>query len=133
MEPLENTMLIDELRKEVRECWDRERAIIDALRDRPEMPPPCVLLFLSRASKWPMDYERKLGSEAIPFKTECECGAGMWFRIRQGIINSVADASLIEASPNLLTTLDDLLCTFGKPQRVEFLNQASFEDALAKI
>jgi hypothetical protein len=92
LEPYENTLSLDELRREVRECWDRERAIADALRNLPEMAPPWVLLFFNRASEWPEDsnlgkrLQRKLGSEAIPFKSECETGAGVWYRIRQGML-----------------------------------------------
>lgn len=92
LEPYENTLSIDELRREVRECWDRERAIANALRDLPEMAPPWILLFLDRAAKWPEDnnlgklLQRKLGLEAIPPKSECEGGAGIWYRIRQGML-----------------------------------------------
>ena len=90
--PYENTLSIDELRREVRECWDREHAIARALRDLPEMAPPWILLFFSRASQWPEDsnlgnlLQRKLGLDAIPPKSECETGAGVWYRIRQGML-----------------------------------------------
>jgi hypothetical protein len=88
----EDSLSIDELRREVRECWDREAAIIKALKDVPEMAPPWILLFLSRAAKWPEDsnlgkqLQRKLDLSAIPPKSECECGAGVWYRIRQGLL-----------------------------------------------
>ncbi len=91
-EPYENILTIEELRREVRECWDREHAIIAALNDLPEMAPPWVLLFFSRASQWPADsnlgkmLQRKLGLGAIPPKSECETGAGVWYRIRQGML-----------------------------------------------
>lgn len=90
--PYENTMTIEELRREVRECWDLERALANALRDAPEMPSPWVLLFLSRASKWPEDsnlgklLQRKFRLDKIPPKSECETGAGVWYRIRQGLL-----------------------------------------------
>lgn len=88
----ENTLSIEELRREVRECWDREHAIISALRDLPEMAPPWILLFFSRASQWPEDsnlgkmLQLKLGLNVIPPKSECETGAGVWYRIRQGML-----------------------------------------------
>lgn len=92
IQPYENTLSIEELRREIRECWDREHAIVAALRDLPEMSPPWILLFFSRAAKWPEDnnvgrlLQRKLGSSAVPYKSECEGGAGIWYRIRQGMI-----------------------------------------------
>jgi hypothetical protein len=92
IEPYENKLSIEELRREVRECWEREQAIVGALRDLPEMPPPWILLFFSQASKWPEDsnlgklLQRKLTLEAIPPKSECETGAGVWYRIRQGML-----------------------------------------------
>jgi hypothetical protein len=91
-EPLENRLTLEELRREVRECWDREHAIANALRDLPEVAPPWVLLFFDRASQWPEDsrlgklMQRKHGLSAIPPKTECETGAGVWYRIRQGLL-----------------------------------------------
>lgn len=92
LQPYENTLSIEELRREVRECWDREHEIANALRDLPEMPPPWILLFFDRASKWPEDNQLgkklqiKLGLDAIPPKSECETGAGVWYRIRQGML-----------------------------------------------
>lgn len=92
LEPYENSLSIEELRREVRLCWDREQAIIKALRDLPETPPPWILLFFDRASKWPEDsnlgklLQRKLGLSAVPPKSECETGAGVWHRIRQGML-----------------------------------------------
>lgn len=91
LEPYENTLSIEQLRREVRECWDREQAIVTALRDLPEMAPPWILLFLDRAATYPDDnslgkkLQRHLKSSAIPFKSECEGGAGVWYRIRQGM------------------------------------------------
>ncbi len=92
IEPYENQLTIEELRREVRECWDREHAIIEALRGLPEMAPPWILLFFSRASKWPEDsnlgkmLQRKMTLDAIPPKSECETGAGVWYRIRKGMM-----------------------------------------------
>lgn len=92
IEPYENTLSVDELRREVRECWNREHALIEAIRDAIEMPPPWILVFLSGAGKWPEDkdlgksLQRKMGLAVIPPKSECESGAGVWHRIRQGLI-----------------------------------------------
>lgn len=92
IEPHENTLTVEELRREVRECWDREHAIARALHELPEMAPPWVLLFFNKASNWPEDsnlgklLQRKMGSAAIPYKSECETGAGVWYRIRQGML-----------------------------------------------
>lgn len=91
-EPYENKLSIEELRREVRECWDREQALVEALRDAPEMAPPWILLFLDRAAKYPEDnqigkrLQREMGLATIPPKCECEGGAGVWHRIRQGLI-----------------------------------------------
>lgn len=90
--PYEDTLTLEELKREARRCWDLQRALVDAIRNVPEMPPPWVLLFLSRGSKWPDDsnlgklLQRKLKGEVIPFKSECETGAGVWYRIRQGLL-----------------------------------------------
>jgi hypothetical protein len=91
-EPYENTLSIDELRRKIRECLDFEFAIANALRDLPEMAPSWILLFLNRVASWPQDnnlgkqLQRKLGLNAIPPKSECEGGAGVWYRIRQGLL-----------------------------------------------
>lgn len=104
MTPYENTLSVEELRREVRECWDREHAIADALRDLPEMAPPWILLFFSRASQWPDDsdlgkkLQRRLGWNAIPPKSECETGAGVWYRIRQGMLQPRPDEPMIGAA-----------------------------------
>lgn len=92
MQPYENTLTIEQLRREVRECWDREQAIINALRDLPDVAPPWVCIFLSRAGQWPEDknlgslLQRKLSTRVVPPKSECESGAGVWYRIRQGML-----------------------------------------------
>lgn len=101
-EPYENTLSLEELRREVRECWDRQQAIVTALRDLPEMPPPWILLFFDRASKFPEDsnlgkkLQQMLPRGTIPYKTECECGAGVWYRIRQGLLQERPDHPRVE-------------------------------------
>lgn len=93
-EPYENTLTLEELRREVRYEWDVKNALVRALRELPEVPPVAVLLYLSRAAKWPEDnslgkqLQRKVGSAVIPFKSECEGGAGLWTRIRSGLMIS---------------------------------------------
>lgn len=97
-EPYENTLSIDDLRREVRRCWDNENALFEALKDLPEVPPPHVLLFIDRASNWAIDspqgkrMQREYGSAAIPYKSECESGAGFWYRIRQGLLSSLSQS-----------------------------------------
>jgi hypothetical protein len=87
-EPYENTFSLEDLRKEVRRCWDLEHAIIKALRDIPEQPPQRVQKFLGRAARWIEDFnlgkqeQHRLGSEVVWYKTEIEGGAGLWARIR---------------------------------------------------
>ncbi len=62
-------------------------ALLNALRDRPELPPPLVLQILSYCGTWPEDWEEgkriqaERGLETVPPKTECEIGAGWWHRV----------------------------------------------------
>ncbi len=91
-EPYENTLTIEQLRREVRRCWDTERELHEALRAAPELPSPRLLDFLSSGASWPGDWEqgnqmqRDAGLDAIPPVSECERGAGLWFRIRRGLL-----------------------------------------------
>lgn len=86
-EPYENTLSVEELRRELRYYLDLHYGLLYALRDLPEMPPPFVLVHLGKVAKYPEDsargkeLQRKLASGAIPFKHECEMGAGLWDRI----------------------------------------------------
>jgi hypothetical protein len=63
-------------------------ALRDALRDWPALPPAYVLKWLDGdfSDDWQRgkDMQRELGSGVIPYKTECEVGAGMWDRITGG-------------------------------------------------
>jgi hypothetical protein len=92
IEPYENTMSLDELRREVRRLWDREHALTKALRELPEVPPWRVLYVLSSAAKWPDDHEvgkrmqREFGLDAIAPRSEPEGGAGLWHHIRTGVL-----------------------------------------------
>jgi hypothetical protein len=66
---------------------DRYYALLDALRDLPEVPPPLVLRTLSHAAKFSGDWEegkriqRERGLDVVPPNTECEMGAGWWHRV----------------------------------------------------
>lgn len=91
-EPYENTLSIEDLRREVRRGWDLEHDMMKALRDLPEVPSYRVLLLLSGAAKFPDDanigkqLQATHGREVIPYKLECEMGAGLWSRIRNGVL-----------------------------------------------
>jgi len=91
-EPYENSLTVEELRRELRRCWDIENALIRSLKDLPDVAPPRVCLFLNRAAKWREDnnigimLQRKHGLTVVPPKSECEGGAGVWYRIRQGMM-----------------------------------------------
>lgn len=87
----ENTLSIEELRREVRWLWDNKRLLMRAIRDKADMPPPRVLKDLDSAAKWPDDNDigrtlrRKYGLDIIPPVSECEGGAGVWSRILAGL------------------------------------------------
>lgn len=87
-----DSLSLEELRRELKYSLEVQYGILFALRDNPLIPSPFILLHLGTAAKWPEDsktgkeLQRKLGSEAIPYKSECECGAGLWTRIRKGLL-----------------------------------------------
>lgn len=91
-QPYEDTLSVEQLRREVREAWDDTDALMTALRKLPEVPPYRVLLLLSQAAKDPEDWERgkamqrALGTEKVFPKSEAESGAGLWWRIRRGLL-----------------------------------------------
>jgi hypothetical protein len=86
-----NSLSVAELRSEFRYFIDCHYGLGDALRDAPTLPPPFILKHLGQFGKWPEDsnrgkeLQREHGSEAIPFVTECEIGAGLWDRIQRGL------------------------------------------------
>lgn len=92
IEPAENNYTIEELRHEVRRCWDTQFELVKALRDLPEIPHWRVLDLLDRAGKFPDDWEAgkrlqsKHGLKAIPPRAEYEQGAGFWERLRAGLV-----------------------------------------------
>ena len=66
---------------------------LNAVRDLPEFPHPWLLKQLGSAARYPEDHtlgkqaQIKVGSAVIPFKSECEGGAGVWIRIRRALID----------------------------------------------
>lgn len=94
MEPYENTLTLEELRKEIRREWDTKHALVKALKELPEVPDWRVLKLLSRAAVFPDDanvgktMQREHGLEAIAPRVESEMGAGLWKRIRDGLLPS---------------------------------------------
>ena len=88
-----DSLSAEDARRELKYTLERYYGILYALRDAPELPEPYVLIALSHAAKYPTDnnvgrkLQRELGSERIPFKHECEGGAGLWQRIRRGLID----------------------------------------------
>ena len=76
--------------------WELERvfALREAFKELPEVPPVEAQHLLHEFSTWPRDWERgkkmqsQHGGEAIPFKTECECGAGLWALIREALVKA---------------------------------------------
>lgn len=72
--------------------WDASNALVKALRELPEVPDWRVLHLLSRAAQFPEDanigkrMQREHGLDAIAPKVEYEMGAGMWSRLRAGLL-----------------------------------------------
>lgn len=99
IEPYENTLTIEELRKEVRREWDAKHALVDALRNLPEVPDWRVLKLLSRAATFPDDasigkaMQRVHGLDAVAPRLESEMGAGLWSRIRAGLLATSSSPS----------------------------------------
>lgn len=92
--PYENTLSIEELRREVRLLWDREIALNRDLIDLPEVASLEAMRALFHAAM--CTHEPDVGSigkkmqrdhrSAIPLKTEYECAAGLWSLMRAGIL-----------------------------------------------
>ena len=87
-----NGLSVEELRRELIEALNLQYGLLSALRDAPELPDPWILCRLDYAANWSEDnplgkkLQRKHGLDAIPPKSECESGAGVWWRIRQGLL-----------------------------------------------
>ena len=71
-------------------------AIIQALRDKPEVPDWRVLLFLSQvatAEDWDIGkaMQRKYGFDLIPPVSEYEQGMGVWSKILRGLTRTLPE------------------------------------------
>ena len=95
LEPYENTLTVDELRREVRNCWDAELELRKAIVDMPEVPHWRVLYLLSSGAMNKFDWryynlgnelQKKHGWELVPTKTEYEFAAGLWSVWRNAMI-----------------------------------------------
>lgn len=101
--PYIETLSVDELRRELRRAWDEQNALVKAIRDRADVPPYKVQLFLSRAAKWPEHnnigkrLQQELGSGKIWFKSECEGGSGLWHLLMKGVLE--CDGAINEKTP----------------------------------
>lgn len=93
-EPLENTMSIDELRREVRNLWNRELALNHDLRDLPAVPSFETMRAICNAAmgtRQPDVFEmgkllQREHSGLVPHKAEYECATGLWSLMRAGIL-----------------------------------------------
>lgn len=96
LEPYENTLSIEELRREVRDCWDKELALKHALSELPEVPEPAALRALAHLNVH--DPERRYWEAgtalqqrhrgAVPYKYEYEAAAGLWVYLRLGLLEA---------------------------------------------
>lgn len=77
-------------REELYQTIDNLREMLRRIRvglKSDELPEPIILKEMGHYAKWPEDNERgkrlqrRVGSEKIPFKSECEGGAGLWLRL----------------------------------------------------
>lgn len=98
---IEDRMSIEELRREVRRCWDTQHTFFDALSELPDVPPHAVLRFLADyRGGFPHMWEigkieqRDHPWGVVPAKTEYEIAQGLWSIIRDALR---AHASAIEA------------------------------------
>ncbi|WP_439357858.1 hypothetical protein [Bradyrhizobium sp. DASA03007] len=86
-----NRCSIEELRRMLIDSLEFEFGLIAAIRSEAEIPSGLVLSRLGQAGSWPEDstlgklVQRKLGLDAVPPVSECESGAGVWWRILQGL------------------------------------------------
>ncbi len=93
MSNYEDTLTIDELRREVRTLWDRELALNMDLLNLPEVPSIETMRALTHAAMGMCDPDVKpIGCalqrdhKSIPYKTEYECAAGLWSLLRAGVL-----------------------------------------------
>jgi hypothetical protein len=86
-----NRLSPDQLRRELLLALEFQMELLDAMKNQVELPSPYVLKCLDHGATWPEDkgvgqiLQRKHGLDAVPPVSECENGAGLWWRIRQGL------------------------------------------------
>ena len=88
VDDIDREMTLEECHAMIDRLRERLRAIAKGLRSK-ELPEPYILNEMGRYAEWPRDWERgkalqrELGGEAIPYKSECESGAGLWQRLNR--------------------------------------------------
>lgn len=102
--PLENSLSMDELRREVRELWNRETAFTRDLMAMPILPPVATMRLLSSAARifpdaWERGKELQRDHREVPPKTEYECGAGLWSIIRPALAAAAREDGDVKQAP----------------------------------
>jgi hypothetical protein len=85
-----NRLTAEQARRELLIALENQYALMDALRNAPEVADPLVLHFISQAAEYEdhglgKRLQRKHRLDVIPPVSECEGGAGLWWRILQGL------------------------------------------------
>lgn len=108
---LQASRSVSELENDLAYYRDMAKAFGLAFRNWPRLPPPATLKMFA-GTMWPDDYnrgnamQRELGLDAIPPKTECECGAGFWDRITNGAWRTADLPDRSEAQPEANTNME---------------------------
>lgn len=86
-----NRLSADQARRELLHALEFQYELLQAMREQVDLPSPYVLKCLDHGATWPEDkriglmIQRKHGLDAVPPISECENGAGLWWRILQGL------------------------------------------------
>ena len=92
-EPYENRLSIEQLRCEVRKCWDREHSFTNDIRDLPEIPSRTTMMLLSGGSNpwWGIGKDVQFAHpwDTVPAKYECEVGMGRWKVMRDALMQAI--------------------------------------------
>ena len=99
--PIEDRMTLEELRSEVRRCWDQQSDLAQALEDIPDMPTHNALRLLMHFPKGCWLHVAGLGKieqrrlndltkyefheQPVPYKSEYESAAGVWVVLREAL------------------------------------------------